>query len=199
MTLLEVILAIAILGGSLAMLGELVRVAHARRGAHPVTAQLLAESLVAEITAGISQPEPTEGVIDNYGGFAWAYSVQVEQVDQQGLLAVAVMVRENMDPSQQPTSYTLVHWMIDPQVEYELETAAAEAAASSSSSATNADGTNSESSSSGSRRVPRPSRGPVREARDERSRDERYGRPGARRKPQARTSLATMRASGRAA
>jgi len=136
MTLLEVILAIAILGGSLAMLGELIRVgARAARAARIMsTAQLLADSLVAEILAGITMPEPTEATVDNFGGYSWIYTVQVEQLDQQGLMAVGVTVRENVDPSQQPTSYTLVHWMIDPQVEYDLETAAAEAAASAASS-----------------------------------------------------------------
>jgi type II secretion system protein I len=144
MTLLEVILAIAILGGSLAILGELVRIG--TRSAHAArvnsTAQLLADSMVAEIAAGITSPESTEGVVENYGGFRWSYVVQVEQVDQQGLLAVSVTVRENLDASQQPVSYTLVRWMIDPETEYELESAAAQAAASTSSSSS------SESSSS---------------------------------------------------
>ena len=119
MTLLEVILAIAILGGSLAVLGELVRVGTRSARAAQVlsTAQLLADSIVAEITAGITAAESTEGVVDDYGGFRWSYVVQIEQVDQQGLLAVAVTVRENADVSQQPVSYTLVRWMIDPQTE----------------------------------------------------------------------------------
>lgn len=144
MTLLEVILAIAILGGSLAMLGELVRTGTraAREGRLLSTAQLLADSILAEITAGVSQPEATEGAID-FGGFGWSYIVEIKQVDQQGLLAVNVTVRESADLSQQATSYSLVQLMIDPQVEYELETAAAEAAASTSSS------TGTESSSSG--------------------------------------------------
>ncbi len=127
MTLLEVILAIAILGGSLAVLGELVRVGTRSARAAQVlsTSQLLADSIVAEITAGITAAESTEGVVDDYGGFRWSYVVQIEQVDQQGLLAVAVTVRENADVSQQPVSYTLVRWMIDPQTERDLETAAA--------------------------------------------------------------------------
>jgi len=148
MTLLEVIVAIAILGGALAVLGELVRIGtrSARTARVLTTAQLLADSMVAEITAGITLPESTEGVVDNFGGCAWSYVVQIEQVDQQGLLAVAVTVRENVDPALQPVSYTLVRWMIDPQTEYDLETAAAEAAASTSSSSSSS---SSESSSSG--------------------------------------------------
>jgi general secretion pathway protein I len=131
MTLLEVILAIAILGGSLAVLGELVRVgARAAQTAQTLsTAQLLAESLVAEISAGVSAPQPAQGVIDDYGGSRWAYIVQIEQVDQQGLLAVAVLVYEDVDPQQRPVTYSLVRWMIDPQTEWDLELEAAEVAA----------------------------------------------------------------------
>ncbi|MHB0959810.1 MAG: prepilin-type N-terminal cleavage/methylation domain-containing protein [Pirellulaceae bacterium] len=136
MTLLEVILAIAILGGSLAVLGELVRVGTrtARAARVLTTAQLLAESMVAEITAGVTAADPIDGVIEEFGGFRWQYVVQIEQVDQQGLLAVAVTVREDKELSEKPVSYALVRWMIDPQTELDLETAAAEAAAATGSS-----------------------------------------------------------------
>ncbi|MHB8956807.1 MAG: type II secretion system protein, partial [Pirellulaceae bacterium] len=119
MTLLEVILAIAILGGSLAVLGELVRVGTrtARAARVLTTAQLLAESMVAEITAGVTAADPIDGVIEEFGGFRWQYVVQIEQVDQQGLLAVAVTVREDKELSEKPVSYALVRWMIDPQTE----------------------------------------------------------------------------------
>lgn len=135
MTLLEVILAIAILGGSLAVLGELVRVGtRAARSAQALsTAQLLADSLAAEITAGISPPQAAQGVVQDYGGMRWAYVVQIEQVDQQGMLAVAITVHEDVDLQQQPVSFSLVRWMIDPQTELELEAAAAEVGAATGS------------------------------------------------------------------
>jgi type II secretion system protein I len=135
MTLLEVILAIAILGGSLAVLGELVRIGTrtARAARVLTTAQLLAESLVAEVTAGVTAPDPIDGVINDFGGFRWQYVVQIEQVDQKGLLAVAVTVREDKDISEKPVSFALVRWMIDPQTECDLEAAAAATASASSS------------------------------------------------------------------
>ncbi len=147
MTLLEVILAIAILGGSLAVLGELVRVGTrtARAARVLTTGQLLAESLVAEVTAGVTAPDPIDGVINDFGGLRWQYVVQIEQVDQQGLMAVAVTVREDKDASEKPVSFALVRWMIDPQTELDLEAAAAAAASSSSSGSTS-----SSSASSGS-------------------------------------------------
>lgn len=149
MTLLEVILAIAILGGSLAVLGELVRVGTrtARAARVLTTAQLLAESLVAEVTAGVTAPDPIDGVINDFCGLRWQYVVQIEQVDQKGLLAVAVTVREDKDASERPVSFALVRWMIDPQTECDLEEAAAAAAAASSSSSGS---TSSSSASSGS-------------------------------------------------
>jgi general secretion pathway protein I len=150
MTLLEVILAIAILGGSLAVLGEIVRAGTraAREAKILSTAQLLADSLTAEICASTTTPETTDGVVDDFGGTRWTYTMQVEQVGQQGLLGIMVTVREDLDQSLQPTTFTLVRWMIDPQTELELETAAAEAAAASSPSTSSSSATSGASSSS---------------------------------------------------
>ena len=71
-SILEVILALAILGGSIAVLGEL-----ASRGLHNAQvaadlahAQLLCESKLAEITAGITFPDPVQNArfdVDRYG------------------------------------------------------------------------------------------------------------------------------------
>ncbi len=134
MTLLEVILAIAILGGSLAMLGELIRTGTraAREGRLLNTAQLVADSVMAEMTAGITLPAPTQGVTE-FGGFSWSYAVEVAQGGQQGLLCVAVTVRDSTDSSPWATTYTLMQLMIDPQFECDLETAAAAAGASTGS------------------------------------------------------------------
>lgn len=143
MTLLEVILAIAILGGALAVLGELVRVGtRSARGARVhFTAQLLAESLIGQITSGITPAEPISGIIQQFGGLRWQYQVQIAQVDQQGLLAVAVTVREDVEPAQPAVSFMLVRWMIDPQIELERESeAAAIEAASLGASAASSSG-----------------------------------------------------------
>lgn len=151
MTLLEVILAIAILGGSLAVLGELVRVGtrSARAARVLSTAQLLAESLVAQISAGITRAEPTSGIVEQFGGLRWQYQVQIAQVDQEGLLAVAVTVQEDVGPAQPAVSYRLVRWLIDPQTEQELESAAAAAAAPSESGGSSAPASSSTKSGTG--------------------------------------------------
>jgi prepilin-type N-terminal cleavage/methylation domain-containing protein len=58
LSLLEVILAIAILGGCIAVIGELVRLGarQAEEARELTTAQLLCESKLEEIAAGVSRP-----------------------------------------------------------------------------------------------------------------------------------------------
>lgn len=152
MTLMEVILSIAILGGSLAVLGELVRVGtRSCRGAETLSsAQLLAESLAAEICADSAMtPESTEGVVEQFGGASWTYMVDVQPANQEGLLVITVTVTENLDPSAQPISFSLVRWLVDPQFEMELEQAAADLAAETGTSDSSTARAGSDSSSSG--------------------------------------------------
>jgi hypothetical protein len=61
LSLLEVILAIAILGGSLAVIGQLINIGarNAISARDLTTAQLYCESKLAEVSAGIELPEPT--------------------------------------------------------------------------------------------------------------------------------------------
>ena len=83
--------------------------------------------------------------MEQFGESSWAYTVQVEQGTQQGLLAVMVTVYDNLDQSGKPATYTLIRWMIDPQLELDMETAAAEAeaAAAAASESTGSSGTSS--------------------------------------------------------
>ena len=57
--------------------------------------------------------------------FAGSTSYRSSRWTRQGLLAVAVTVREDKDVSEKPVSFALVRWMIDPQTECDLEAAAA--------------------------------------------------------------------------
>jgi prepilin-type N-terminal cleavage/methylation domain-containing protein len=137
-SLLEVILSIVILGGCLAILGELVRVgARSARSAQDLTtAQLLCESYMAEMDAGITLPTATEGIIDHYDGSQWAYSVEVEPIEQEGLLEVIVTFQQDPAAVAQPISCRLARWMIDPELIAELELAQAEAEAAAEEMAT---------------------------------------------------------------
>jgi type II secretion system protein I len=137
-TLLEVLLALAILVGALATLGELVRMGlqNAHRAAASTTAQLLCESKLAELTAGITPPSsiaPTP--LDAEG--LWQFAVTVEPTIDASLLVVRVTVSENLPPQQSPVEYSLVRWMVDPEAAAAAEAQAA-ATESSTSSTTGA-------------------------------------------------------------
>lgn len=97
-TLLEVILALAILAGAMAALGQLMSVgtrsaAHARDMS---MAQILCESKMAELTAGIEPLEPVQGAAFEQTR-DWRYSVVVGSTEEEGLFAVQVIVEQNVE------------------------------------------------------------------------------------------------------
>jgi len=117
LTLLEVILAIAILGGCLAVIGELVRVGsrHASEARHLTKAQILCESTMEEIVAGILPAEAvTASVYENDPD--WVYSVTTNYLDQEGLIEVRVMVEQVNTDALYPLTTSLTRWMMDPSV-----------------------------------------------------------------------------------
>ncbi|MCI0360426.1 MAG: hypothetical protein L0211_18270 [Planctomycetaceae bacterium] len=126
LSLLEVILAIAILGGSLAIIGELIRIG-ARNAAISrdlTTAQLYCESKMNEAAAGVIDLENlgTE-TLDEAG--EWMCVITTEALDQQQLIAVNVTVGQNPDEFARPVSFSMTRWIIDPA--YVAECAALDA------------------------------------------------------------------------
>ncbi len=157
MSLLEVILAIAILAGTLAILGEIIRAgARAGRSTSKLSsAQLMCESLLAEITAGTAPPESTEGEQADENGDTWTYSVQVEQAGQEGMLAVVVTVQESAtDNAVDPVTFSLVRWMVDPQLEADMESAAQETDSANEATDSSSSDSNSDTSSGSSSGAP---------------------------------------------
>lgn len=121
LSLLEVILAIAILGGSLAVIGELVRLGtqHASEASQITTAQLMCESLLAEIASGArpfqSQQQVPLDPLDPEQ--AWVYSLDIQPVDGGELLAVSAAVHQNPQRYPKPAGFALVRWMRDPSAD----------------------------------------------------------------------------------
>ncbi len=128
--MLEVILALTILAGSLAVLGEVSRLALRNAvGARDLArAQLLAESKLAEIEAGIGDSSAT-GQVENQqfdpstesldrSEPAWLYSISSGPTDENGLVSVRVTVTRDMPASQHPVKFTLVRWLPDPNYTY---------------------------------------------------------------------------------
>ena len=120
LTLLEVLLALAILGGSLVAIGELMRLGlrNAEIARDMTTAQILSETIMSQIGVGMIPPQamaqsPVEDV--QYQN-EWTYSITVEQVDQEGLINVWVTVEQRPELAARPASFSLARWMIDPTV-----------------------------------------------------------------------------------
>jgi hypothetical protein len=123
---MEVILAIAVLGGALATIGELIRIG-ARNAAIArdlTTAQLYCESRMSEVAAGAvdlgtlgTEPLDEEG--------EWLCAIETAEQEQQELIGVTVTVGQNPDMFPRPVSFTLTRWIIDP--EYAAECAALDA------------------------------------------------------------------------
>lgn len=118
-TLFEVLLAIAILGGSMVAIGEMMRTGsrsaiEAREVTH---AQLYAETIIAEIAAGVL---PSQSVNDQPHATDpdWLYSIQSDSTSQAGLLMIQVTLRQaNVPPNKRPLSFSLVRWMVDPSLD----------------------------------------------------------------------------------
>jgi general secretion pathway protein I len=128
-SLLEVILAIAILAGAMVMLGDLLRIAgrHATATSELTRAQLHCQSIISQIAAGILPPESVQGAPMETDP-NWTYSIDVQTLQLEGLLSVQVTVAQNIDARQQPLSATLTRWMIDPDLALLEEAEQAEAA-----------------------------------------------------------------------
>jgi len=117
-SLLEVILALAILAGALVVLGELARqgLRYAERARDITQAQLICESKLAEIVSSTSSPTasgatPVES--SEAGSQRWQSAVTVSPLSQQGLVAVRVTVSRASDDAQ-PLEVSLTRWMVDP-------------------------------------------------------------------------------------
>ncbi|HRF02320.1 MAG TPA: prepilin-type N-terminal cleavage/methylation domain-containing protein [Pirellulaceae bacterium] len=122
LSLLEVILAIAILGGALAAIGELIRLGtRSALAAHELSlAHLLADTRMAEVAGGALDLESVSTATCEEAP-DWVYSVTVQSSQQPGLLQVEVLVQQ--DPAQfaVPISYRVFRFLPDPEYVKQLE------------------------------------------------------------------------------
>ena len=143
MTLLEVIVSLAILGGSVVVIGELARASFqsARTARDLVQAELMAESIMAKIRLGIIEMEQaydvpigsyytvhpadvvydTHALSDSTSEVPWSYSVYVMDFDDY-LIEVTVEVRQNPPENPRAVACRLVRWFaLEPVLEEEYE------------------------------------------------------------------------------
>jgi general secretion pathway protein I len=113
-TLLEVILALVILGGALAIFGEVLQLANrnATDARAESQAQLLAESVMDQILAGAldvsnASRQPLE-VVD---ATPWLYSVAIGTTDRLGVIPVDVIVEQDLEPRYNPVKFRLLRWL----------------------------------------------------------------------------------------
>jgi hypothetical protein len=122
-SILEVVLSLAILGGAVAVAGELARIGieNARIARDLTYAQLLCESKMAEIAAGIEASDPVQGVsfetTSERGDIDWLYSIESEPLDDVALIAVRVTVYKDLPPQSKPISFSMNRWLIDSESE----------------------------------------------------------------------------------
>jgi general secretion pathway protein I len=119
-SLLEVILALGILAGAVAVLGEVARnaIRSAQQARDLTVAELLCEGKMDEIIAGIT---PAEAVTDEPFDTTddatlpdWLYSVEVDSINSdEGLSVVRVTVYKDLPPEQRPPQFSLTRWIIE--------------------------------------------------------------------------------------
>jgi prepilin-type N-terminal cleavage/methylation domain-containing protein len=153
-SLLEIILALAILAGSLAALGEVMRLAdqNAALTRDESEAQILAASVMDELISGARQLMAVTRTPFMYDTEPqWLYSIAIEQTGYEQLVAVRILVEQDVDPKLQPARFELVRWLPNPDY-VPPETASSTSSTSSTSSSTSAGGAASGGSSGGATR-----------------------------------------------
>ncbi|MDC0935331.1 type II secretion system protein [Pirellulales bacterium] len=113
-TLLEVILALVILGGSVAMLSEIISLANraSEDAAAETRAQILAGSVMDQLLAGaLELEEAPDTPLEGAGNEGWTYRITLLPCDIDELEAVEVTVELRGDRDLLAASYRLVRWM----------------------------------------------------------------------------------------
>lgn len=116
LSLLEVILALTILGISVAAIGQLIRIGtiNAEESENLSKAQAYCDSRMAEVAAGIL-PLSSVGSAPCEEDPEWLYSVQVSAANQVGLLQVGVAVTQDPTSVSNPLKFTIFRLMPDPE------------------------------------------------------------------------------------
>ena len=112
-TLLEVILALAILAGAIAVLGEVMSIAgrSAADAQAEAQAHLLAGSVMDEILTGMTDLDSqTRQPLETDSAIPWVYSVTLGDTTLDGLMSVEVLVEQDVEKQFRPVKYRLLRW-----------------------------------------------------------------------------------------
>jgi len=120
LSLLEVILSIAILGGSMVVIGHLYNLGFrsALQAQFRSEANRLADSKMAELASGMIPIESTgDSDIDEAPG--WQYAIEIEDSLQPGLFLATVIVKQESESAILPDGLSIVRFIPDPDYEPE--------------------------------------------------------------------------------
>ena len=143
MSLLEVVLALAILAMSAGILATITRTA-TDNGliAHRLaTAQILAESKMAEVVTGAIPLDGAGGwmpITDTVPQGTWYYQLQTEAAARKDMIGVRLSVSDQAGVDENKEVFYIVRWMIDPNLGLDTIPASAGADASGASSGASA-------------------------------------------------------------
>ncbi len=116
-TLLEVILALAILAGALATLGELIRnaVRNADGARDLMRAELLAETIMSQVQSGeLALGAASSTPCDDDPNYVYSIDVDSTPESLTALTKVTVTVNRDVAAEAKPETFTLTKWIIDP-------------------------------------------------------------------------------------
>ena len=140
-SLLEMLLSLAILGGALAAIGQVADtgVDAAIEARDLAIAQIVAQSKMSEVLLNATLGTTPQSVfempvdpIDSESLTTYVYSVEVQPAGLEGMLAIRVLVSAMDGNGRNTINYSLDRWMIDPAIgleELEMEEEAAKEAA----------------------------------------------------------------------
>ena len=115
-SLLEVILALAILAGAFAALGEVMRLGdrNAEVARDVTRAEMLAGSVMSELIAGARPLANSSAKFNLATEPPWVYSIAVEPTEYIELISVRVSVTQDTAPELDPARCDLVRWLPNP-------------------------------------------------------------------------------------
>jgi hypothetical protein len=144
-----VILALAILAGSIAALGEVMRQAdrNASLSSDETQAQIIASSIMDELISGYRTLAPvTRMQYDAISDPPWLYTIEIASTNFTELIAVRVSVEQEMEARLRPARFELIRWLMNP--DYTASSSESEDSSSESSSSSSSTSSSSSSSSS---------------------------------------------------
>lgn len=121
MSLLEVVLALAILAVSAALLAQLTGQAtdNGLMAQRLATAQMLCESKMSEVLAGAIplQSMTWSEITDSGRRVSWYYQIQTVAAERKDMIGVRLSVTDQPDSTTaNPELFFIVRWMIDPNL-----------------------------------------------------------------------------------